>query len=238
MSGVIMEPFTSIEAAERNFQRLNEAIVALQGGSIAIENIEGYENLATKQDLEEVKDRIDITDQALLKAVPVGTIFPYSGTTPPDGFLWLEPSSTYTKIEYPDLYELVKKSAPSLVDGETFKLCDSRGNFMRGYDPGSVRDKDGGGRELLSQQDDAIRNITGEVNYDDRTGNQIISGAYYSSGGAGWGGAEGEDGNTRKIAFDASRVVPTGSDNRPYNISVLYVVKAKNELIGNESTSK
>ena len=60
MSGVIIEPFTSIEAAERNFQRLNEAVVALQGGSIAIENVEGYENLATKDDLaagmDEVRD--------------------------------------------------------------------------------------------------------------------------------------------------------------------------------------
>ncbi len=53
MSGVLIEPFTSIEAAERNFHRLNEAIVAQQGGSIAIENIEGYENLATKNDLVE-----------------------------------------------------------------------------------------------------------------------------------------------------------------------------------------
>lgn len=52
MSGVIIEPFTSVEAAERNFTRLNEAIVALQGGSIAIENIEGYENLATKLEVE------------------------------------------------------------------------------------------------------------------------------------------------------------------------------------------
>ena len=51
MSGVIIEPFTSIEAAERNFARLNEAIVAMQGGSIAIENIEGYENLVTKVEL-------------------------------------------------------------------------------------------------------------------------------------------------------------------------------------------
>ena len=48
MSGIIIEPATSLEAIDRNFSRLNEAIVALQGGSIAIENIEGYENLATK----------------------------------------------------------------------------------------------------------------------------------------------------------------------------------------------
>lgn len=58
MSGVIIEPFTSLESAERNFQRINEAIVALQGGSIAIENIEGYENLATKNDLAEGMDEV------------------------------------------------------------------------------------------------------------------------------------------------------------------------------------
>lgn len=58
MSGVIIEPFTSIESAERNFSRLNEAIVALQGGSIAIENIEGYENLATKEDLEDAVEEL------------------------------------------------------------------------------------------------------------------------------------------------------------------------------------
>lgn len=58
MSGVIIEPFTSIEAAERNFARLNEAIVALQGGSIAIEKIEGYENLATKLYVEEEVDNV------------------------------------------------------------------------------------------------------------------------------------------------------------------------------------
>lgn len=58
MSGIIIEPFTSVEAAERNFARLNEAIVALQGGSIAIENIEGYENLATKLHVEEAIEKI------------------------------------------------------------------------------------------------------------------------------------------------------------------------------------
>ena len=53
MSGIIIEPATSIEAIDRNFARLNEAVVALQGGSIAIESIEGYENLATKLYVEE-----------------------------------------------------------------------------------------------------------------------------------------------------------------------------------------
>ena len=50
---VVIEPVTSIDAIERNFARLVEAIVQLDGQTVAIENIEGYENLATKLYLEE-----------------------------------------------------------------------------------------------------------------------------------------------------------------------------------------
>ena len=49
---IVVEPITSIDAIERNFARLVEAIVQLDGRSVAIENIEGYENLATKIYLE------------------------------------------------------------------------------------------------------------------------------------------------------------------------------------------
>ena len=49
----VIEPITSIDAIERNFARVIEAIVQLEGRSVAIENIEGYENLATKSYLEE-----------------------------------------------------------------------------------------------------------------------------------------------------------------------------------------
>ncbi|WP_448215305.1 phage baseplate protein [Endozoicomonas sp. 2B-B] len=47
MSGVILDPITSQEAIMANFQRLNEAITAMQGGSIALSQITGYEDLVT-----------------------------------------------------------------------------------------------------------------------------------------------------------------------------------------------
>ena len=57
MAGIVLDPVNSVEDIERNLKRLNEAIVAMQGGSIAMENIVGYENLATKDDLaDEVKN--------------------------------------------------------------------------------------------------------------------------------------------------------------------------------------
>lgn len=58
MSGIIIEPATSIDAIERNFSRLNEAVVALQGGSISMDNISGYENLATKLYVEQEMETV------------------------------------------------------------------------------------------------------------------------------------------------------------------------------------
>ena len=63
MAGIVLDPVNSVEDIERNLKRLNEAIVAMQGGSIAMENIVGYENLATKDDLaDEVKKLHDRHD--------------------------------------------------------------------------------------------------------------------------------------------------------------------------------
>ena len=63
MAGIVLDPVNSVEDIERNLKRLNEAIVAMQGGSIAMENIVGYENLATKDDLsDEVKKLQDRHD--------------------------------------------------------------------------------------------------------------------------------------------------------------------------------
>ena len=53
MSGVILDPVTSPESIEANFQRLNEALVALQGGSIALSQIVGYEDLVTSLELQD-----------------------------------------------------------------------------------------------------------------------------------------------------------------------------------------
>ena len=43
---VNVEPVTSIDAIERNFARLVEAIVGLDGRTVVIEKIEGYETMA------------------------------------------------------------------------------------------------------------------------------------------------------------------------------------------------
>lgn len=100
-------------------------------------------------------------------------------------------------------------------------LPDLRGEFVRGWDDGRGADA---GRALLSEQGDAIRNITGYLNpggngaYGDGALFKYDVGRQSSSGGA--------NSDSARFTFDASRVVPTANENRPRNIAFNYIVRA------------
>jgi hypothetical protein len=79
------------------------------------------------------------------------------------------------------------------------------------------------GRTLGSSQGDAIRNITGkfgsyENNYYGATG------AFYS-GGPHKSGAGSGSRRDSVVFLDASRQVPTASENRPKNITIVYLMR-------------
>ncbi|EOT1425249.1 phage tail protein, partial [Escherichia coli] len=80
-------------------------------------------------------------------ALPVGVPVPWPSATPPTGWLKCN-GAPFSAEEYPEL----AKAYP------TNKLPDLRGEFIRGWDDGRGIDA---GREILSAQGDAIRNITG-----------------------------------------------------------------------------
>lgn len=101
---------------------------------------------------------------------------------------------------------------------------DLRGEFIRGLDNGRGVDS---GRSILSEQGDAIRNITGSGQY------FTAEGGYNTGGGAisittqlSSGRAAGMGGIGLKLDFDASRVVPTASENRPRNVAFQYICLA------------
>lgn len=112
---------------------------------------------------------------------------------------------------------------------------DVRGRFIRSADMGANIDKDRyvRGHGVGTRQGDAIRNIEGRfATRMHETGNRVImyrSGAFSSEG---YGSntqtsALGSGGGNRLpeyTSFDASRVVPTGADNRPLNIALLVCV--------------
>ncbi|HFI6732916.1 TPA: hypothetical protein ACGRSX_004890, partial [Escherichia coli] len=113
----------------------------------------------------------------------------------------------------------------------TNELPDLRGEFIRGWDDGRGVDS---GRAILSAQGDAIRNITGEMDYtlsslatsngalyNKDTGQRYVQRATVSSN-----PTVEDKWKDRIIAIDASRIVPTASENRPRNIAFNYIVRA------------
>ena len=149
-------------------------------------------------------------------ALPVGVPVPWSSATPPTGWLKCN-GAPFSAEEYPELAKVYP----------TNELPDLRGEFIRGWDDGRGIDA---GREILSAQGDAIRNIVGHVSFVRRgtTGSDRADGAFsYDSN---WSsrivGQAAEDDWGSVASFDASRVVPTAPENRPRSIAFNFIVRA------------
>ncbi|ENL3130786.1 phage tail protein [Escherichia coli] len=153
-------------------------------------------------------------------ALPVGVPVPWPSATPPTGWLKCN-GAPFSAEEYPELAKVYP----------TNELPDLRGEFIRGWDDGRGVDS---GRAILSAQGDAIRNITGEMDYtlsslatsngalyNKDTGQRYVQRATVSSN-----PTVEDKWKDRIIAIDASLIVPTASENRPRNIAFNYIVRA------------
>lgn len=147
-------------------------------------------------------------------SIPVGTIISWPVAQNPadwqnsDGsYNWLECNGqSISKTVYPELFALMGGQVPDL-----------RGLFLRGHGGNSA--------ELGVKQGDAIRNIAGQMGY------RVFSDGGESGPFYGWvdhyfGIGSGGYGK-RSVFFDASRVVPTAKENRPVNVAVRYLVRAR-----------
>ncbi|HGY8986154.1 TPA: phage tail protein, partial [Escherichia coli] len=128
-------------------------------------------------------------------ALPVGVPVPWPSATPPTGWLKCN-GAVFSSEKYPKL----AKAYP------TNKLPDLRGEFIRGWDDGRGVDA---GRQLLSSQGDAIRNIEGFADGGIGMSFDAIRGAFYDAGtrSARMPNNTTDIGKTDDLVFDASRVV-------------------------------
>ena len=163
-------------------------------------------------------DRIGGLDQFVRdRSLPVGIPQPWPNVQIPTG--WLECNgSVFNKNQYTKL----AKAYPS------GKLPDLRGVFIRGKDNGRGLDPN---RNILSYQDDAIRNIWGRFPAVTRCSNpEPIEAEGVFSSESRWNPAvkTGNPDNWGQVySFNASRVVPVANENRPRNIAFMYIVKAE-----------
>lgn len=174
-------------------------------------------------------------------AIPSGCIIPFAGPVEniPAGWLLCD-GSAVSRSAYANLYNAIGVAWGTGDGATTFNLPDLRGMFLRGMagsdtvaDPDAntrLANANGGnsGNNVGSYQGDAIRNITGTFGTAQRWNwAQATTGAFEKSQDPSSQTYEhnklysGNNINT----FDASRVVPVGSDNRPKNVYVTYIIK-------------
>ncbi|HFI9166540.1 TPA: phage tail protein [Escherichia coli] len=211
-----------------SFQPLDPTLTAL-AALVGVANKLPYFNgddTAALTDLTQVgRDIIGKTDIAAVlqylglgegSALPVGVPVPWPSATPPTGWLKCN-GAPFSAEEYPELAKVYP----------TNELPDLRGEFIRGWDDGRGIDA---GREILSAQGDAIRNIVGHISCVRRgpEGSDRADGAFrYDSN---WStkirSTDLADDWGSVVSFDASRVVPTAPENRPRSIAFNFIVRA------------
>ena len=128
------------------------------------------------------------------------------------------------RTAYPELFAVIGAKVP-----------DYRGLFLRGYGQQSHSQNNGSTVGVTSTthksgalgevQGDAIRNIYGK--FSTETPSREMSDLFTQYDGPGDG--NGDDGWSAdpRIIFDASRVVPTATENRPVNVAVRYFIRAR-----------
>lgn len=151
--------------------------------------------------------------------VPVGTVISGMWTNAPNGYLPCDGSS-FSASTYPNLYSLLGKSTTP----------DLRGVFIRGYDPGAVRDPNGNARGIGNIQNDAIRNITGSVKCYKWWENAVNpTGAFSVIEEPPLGTVGSQTNPTREtfhtLNFSAAGSVPTSTENRPVNANLFFAIK-------------
>lgn len=159
----------------------------------------------------------------LTDGLPIGAYLSYpTQKVIPAGFL-IADGRSLKKSEYSELFDVIGYTYGG--SGDNFNLPNfADGKFMRGTG--------GNAAALGTAQQDAIRNIQGEFRIGDGTGiyttSSSASGAF-ARGNTKYsvlpliGGSE-----SYSMLFSASRVVPTANENRPYNMAVVVIIKAKN----------
>lgn len=171
--------------------------------------------------------------------VPAGCIMPFAGpaSSVPAGWMLCD-GSAISRSTYANLYNVIGVAWGTGDGSTTFNLPDMRGMFLRGVaGTDTIGDPDAGtrlananggnsGNNVGSYQGDAIRNITGTFKSFDRDSPQF-SGAFYNTLNDWSASVAGGNSDTwgNRTGFDASLVVPVGSDNRPKNVAVNYIIK-------------
>lgn len=165
--------------------------------------------------------------------VGVGHISMWPTLTLPDA-TWLEcAGQSVTTAAYPDLFDIIGYEYGG--SGANFNLPDYRGVFLRGWDHGAGVDPNAAtrtargdgttGDAIGTEQDDAAEAHYHTIANGDGTTGGLNSGNYLASNNSGqwFGYTLAGSGSTPSIGRTSST---TGSETRPKNVNIMFIIKA------------
>lgn len=97
------------------------------------------------------------------KSRNIGEIFWWPLITPPEDSLYCD-GRAISRVDYKDLFSIIGVNFGAGDGSKTFNLPDMRGEFIRGYDPKSVRDPSGSTRGIGKHQEQTRAPIIGATN--------------------------------------------------------------------------
>lgn len=148
-------------------------------------------------------------------SLPVGSIVPFPKGTVPPGFLELD-GSVQSIATYPDLSAYLGTTYNKGDEGAGFfRLPDSRGEFLRGWDHGRGVDA---GRALGSWQDEAFKRHKHDAPGWGNSSSDSTGGTYFVTADSG-GSYTGDISTMRESG---------GTETRPRNIAMMWCIKAWN----------
>lgn len=152
--------------------------------------------------------------------MPVGSIIPFGGSTPPIGFLICD-GSEVSKTSYSDLYNTIGDTYGTATDETKFKLPDLRDKFVQGAN-----------NNLGTSKEAGLPNITGDVGYI----KSVSSGSFYQGVNSFTGAFKGSLSNNQidppavNVAPDTTLETPNPSSTIVFNAS------KSNSIYGNSNT--
>lgn len=157
--------------------------------------------------------------------IPSGAITAYGGTSAPAGYLLCDGSSLL-RASYTNLFTAIG-TAYGAADGTHFNLPDLRGQFLRGVTGASANDPDASSRTAMNPGGNTGNNVgsiqTNQVQPHthprDSAGNIEI--ALINAGGA----SDYAAGSFLRASAGADTGLNTGSETRPINAYVNYIIK-------------
>jgi len=169
---------------------------------------------------------------ALPQAVPTGSVHMMATTTAPSGYLKCN-GAAVSRTTYADLFAIIGTTHGEGDGSSTFNVPDLRGEFVRGWDDGRGIDS---GRSFASSQSDQNKqhNHTATSTVTDPGHNHVyIDQQAHNEGYRPWKAGDNDCGQRNKntnnaftgISVSTSIANDGGSEARPRNIAMMYVIK-------------